>query len=376
MREAIINAIVHTDYQQKGAYIGIYMFHDRIEIENPGLLVTGLTIEDIKNGTSRLRNHVIGRIFKELKLIEQYGSGILKIIQECEKYGLRPPEFEERETRFRVIIYTIPQTTPLLDDLDNAIFDVLRYQYFLNPKKGLSTKDITVTAALSQRATRSHLASLVESGFVTEIAKGLTDPQKKYFLKEEYAKIPMFIHNNKTRQILQEILDSGFLETQQKIKLIEQTLVMPASAIPEEWQWQGELPGGRPYWGNFNAYAFAFGLVNFKGYRGKIGKGNNDRRSYASSLFVKAYMEKKKLKALDYPYKGCLVLYPDREENPVHAGLVEDTLSITVRSKWGNLPVIFKHKLRDIPTSYGSLVKFYDPIDAQDAYDFFEGWSV
>jgi ATP-dependent DNA helicase RecG len=47
VREAIMNAIVHADYAQRGAPIRVALFDDRLEIENPGLLPFGLTIEDI-----------------------------------------------------------------------------------------------------------------------------------------------------------------------------------------------------------------------------------------------------------------------------------------------------------------------------------------
>jgi ATP-dependent DNA helicase RecG len=76
LREAIINALVHTDYAQRGAPLRLAVFCDRIEVENPGNLPPGLTIEDIRRGASKLRNRVIGRVFHELKLIEQWGSGI------------------------------------------------------------------------------------------------------------------------------------------------------------------------------------------------------------------------------------------------------------------------------------------------------------
>lgn len=69
IREAVINAVVHTDYSQRGAPIRLAIFDDRIEIENPGLLPFGLTIEEIRLGVSRLRNRVIGRVFHELGLI-------------------------------------------------------------------------------------------------------------------------------------------------------------------------------------------------------------------------------------------------------------------------------------------------------------------
>ena len=72
VREAIINAFVHADYAQQGAPVRVSIFDDQIEIENPGILPFGLTLDDIRRGVSKLRNRVIGRVFLELCLIEQY----------------------------------------------------------------------------------------------------------------------------------------------------------------------------------------------------------------------------------------------------------------------------------------------------------------
>ncbi|MEI8190807.1 MAG: ATP-binding protein, partial [candidate division NC10 bacterium] len=88
LREAIINAVVHADYAQRGAPIRLAIFNDRIEVENPGLLPFGLTVEDILMGVSKLRNRVIGRVFKELGLIEQWGSGIQRMASACRDAGL------------------------------------------------------------------------------------------------------------------------------------------------------------------------------------------------------------------------------------------------------------------------------------------------
>ncbi|MFN0149802.1 MAG: RNA-binding domain-containing protein [bacterium] len=76
VREAIINAVAHADYSQRGAPLRLSIFDDRLEVENPGLLPFGLTIEDLPQGVSKLRNRVIGRSFHALGLIEQWGSGI------------------------------------------------------------------------------------------------------------------------------------------------------------------------------------------------------------------------------------------------------------------------------------------------------------
>jgi ATP-dependent DNA helicase RecG len=49
LREVVINALVHTDYSQRGAPIRIAFFDDHIEVENPGILLPGMTIEDMKS---------------------------------------------------------------------------------------------------------------------------------------------------------------------------------------------------------------------------------------------------------------------------------------------------------------------------------------
>jgi ATP-dependent DNA helicase RecG len=85
LREVVINALVHADYSQRGAPTRIAFFDDRIEVENPGILLPGMTIEDMKQGVSKIRNSVIARIFRELDLIEQWGSGVRRIFKEAEE---------------------------------------------------------------------------------------------------------------------------------------------------------------------------------------------------------------------------------------------------------------------------------------------------
>src|SRR5206468_11211615 len=47
VREAVVNAVVHADYAQRGAPVRLAVFDDRLDVENPGLLPFGLTPEDL-----------------------------------------------------------------------------------------------------------------------------------------------------------------------------------------------------------------------------------------------------------------------------------------------------------------------------------------
>ena len=83
----MVNAVAHADYSQHGAPIRIAVFDDRLEVENPGLLPFGLTLEDLPRGVSKLRNRVIGRVFHELALVEHWGSGAQRMIATCREAG-------------------------------------------------------------------------------------------------------------------------------------------------------------------------------------------------------------------------------------------------------------------------------------------------
>ncbi|MBS0357046.1 MAG: putative DNA binding domain-containing protein, partial [Proteobacteria bacterium] len=62
LREGIVNALVHSDFAQRGTPIRVAFFDDRIDIESPGMLLPGMTIDDMKSGVSRIRNPVIARV--------------------------------------------------------------------------------------------------------------------------------------------------------------------------------------------------------------------------------------------------------------------------------------------------------------------------
>ncbi len=178
VREAIINAVAHTDYAQRGAPLRLAIFDDRLEIENPGLLPFGLTVEDLPRGVSKLRNRVIGRVFHALGLIEQWGSVIQRMTSACVESGLAAPVFEELATRFRVTLATERVARPTLDQADQTILATLA------GGKGRLTSEIAKAIGLTPRATRTRLARLVGRGLVRDIGTGPQDPKRRYFLAE------------------------------------------------------------------------------------------------------------------------------------------------------------------------------------------------
>jgi len=103
LREAVINAVAHRDYFEKGANVMVEMFDDRIEITSYGGLVKSLKPEDFGK-KSVLRNPNIANLLQRAGYIEKMGTGINKIKRLVAEAGLPPVEFEFG-TFFAVIYY-------------------------------------------------------------------------------------------------------------------------------------------------------------------------------------------------------------------------------------------------------------------------------
>jgi len=160
-----------------GMDIKVAVFDNRLEITNPGFLPFGLTLETALSGVSRLRNRVIGRVFRELKLIEQWGSGMGRMISACTEQGLRPPLFEEIGASFRVTLFS----EPVADRIAPDWYDPLMAH--LGGSKEITTKEASRLWQISDRTARTRLRSLVNKGILAEVGTGPKDPKKTYVLK-------------------------------------------------------------------------------------------------------------------------------------------------------------------------------------------------
>lgn len=104
IREAIVNAIIHRDYQIIGSEIHIDMYDNRLEITSPGGMIDGSFIQnlDITKISSMRRNRVISDIFNRLHFMERRGSGLTRIVESYSDYNIKP-EFSSDVSSFKVV---------------------------------------------------------------------------------------------------------------------------------------------------------------------------------------------------------------------------------------------------------------------------------
>jgi predicted HTH transcriptional regulator len=104
IRELIVNAVVHRSYLDPGN-IQVALYDDRLEVTSPGMLMQGVTIEKMKKGYSKIRNRAIASAFTYMKYIEEWGSGIPRIMSIFKKMDLSEPELIDFDGDFRVNFY-------------------------------------------------------------------------------------------------------------------------------------------------------------------------------------------------------------------------------------------------------------------------------
>ena len=155
LREAIINSIVHNDYTRE-VPPKIEFFDDRIEITSYGGLPDGLSEEDFFDGVSMPRNKEIMRIFKDLELVEQLGSGVPRILQSYERKC------------FRFMDNFIRMTFPITEQTDLSSTSS-RHQ--VGTKLGLSWDQVRTKSGLSPQEIHQIIDSCTEPKSIAEIMK-------------------------------------------------------------------------------------------------------------------------------------------------------------------------------------------------------------
>ena len=105
VREAVVNAIAHRDYDYDASFITFYIYDDRIEVISPGRLMYPLTIENLeKENPPAHRNVYIADILSKTQYMEHVGRGIFRMKNAMIEQGLPAPIFEENNNFFKVTL--------------------------------------------------------------------------------------------------------------------------------------------------------------------------------------------------------------------------------------------------------------------------------
>ncbi|MDD4200786.1 MAG: putative DNA binding domain-containing protein [Eubacteriales bacterium] len=169
IRESLVNAVVHRDYSNFGRDIKVAVFDDVVKITSPGSFPSTITQAEILEGRSEIKNKVVARVFKELKYIEQWGSGILRIRSSCIQRGLAVPEIIEKGDYVSVILHREHVKHKSTDKKVVDRYEEMIIHYLENTENTITTQIAQNLLGLGERRSRSILNEMVKDNLIERV---------------------------------------------------------------------------------------------------------------------------------------------------------------------------------------------------------------
>lgn len=166
LREAVVNAIVHTDYTREIPPV-FEIFCNRIEITSYGGLVQGQSEDDFFSCCSMPRNRELMRVFKDVGLVEQLGSGMSRILRAYDRSC-----FEISDHRIKVTFaYQVQKNANIAngdengDDFgdENKVLNVIRRD------PAVTAKQLHAELGISERKISRIIQKLKKSGQIKRV---------------------------------------------------------------------------------------------------------------------------------------------------------------------------------------------------------------
>jgi len=174
IREALLNAVIHRDYFRYNVQTQIKIFNDWIWFFNNGGLPEGITLEQLKTThPSVARNPLIVHIFYLAGLIEEYGSGIGRIMDSLKEANLPEPEFKEEFAGFSLYMRKDYYTEERLKEMglnDRQIKAVI----YVKEKGKITNKEYQELNFVSNKTAYLELSDIIKKNVFAVEGSGRT----------------------------------------------------------------------------------------------------------------------------------------------------------------------------------------------------------
>lgn len=186
VRELLVNAVAHRDYNLQGDSIHLNIFSSRLEITSPGILPGPVTLKNLLDARFA-RNAIISQVLADLGYVERLGYGLDRVVEVTREAGLFPPQFEEVAGTFKVTLFAGQAGLPA----DGKIPDLSRYfELDLNPRQQMALSHLATHQRISSHeyqslcpdvhaeTLRRDLADLVSRGIIIKVG----DKKATYYI--------------------------------------------------------------------------------------------------------------------------------------------------------------------------------------------------
>jgi ATP-dependent DNA helicase RecG len=180
LREAVVNAVAHRNYEEEGAKVVVEVFSDRVVISSPGMPPGNQNVARINSGRarSRLRNPLIVQGLNLMELMDERGSGITRMRSEMQQQGLPFPVFSLNEDEFTVTLHSktdkeekeeTEDTPPAVESITDRQNEILRRAI---SKGSITTAECVRELGIVKDTAWRDIKDLMEKGFLRKEGTG------------------------------------------------------------------------------------------------------------------------------------------------------------------------------------------------------------
>ena len=179
LREALVNALCHRIYDLPSQSIGLAIYDDRIEIENPGRFPQGLTSENIKSvHKSQPYNQLIAEVLYKTSWLESWGTGVQRMCDACKENCIPEPYYITEQGYVTIVFRKGASATE--DCRNNYNIQLTERQRnilkIIIDDCSTSAKQIAEAMNISVRTTSTEIAVLRKNGFIDKESKDNRSP--------------------------------------------------------------------------------------------------------------------------------------------------------------------------------------------------------
>ena len=184
IREAVVNALIHRDYDIVGQKCQLVVNEETITIKSPGGPIPPITLQQMRSFSAPMksRNPVLHYVFARMGMAEEQGYGLTSLKHHAERLGLPLPNYSMEGDSLVLTIYrtTGSATRTLAKAVVKELTpEELKGWTFLSGRTGTTQREYARNLKVSARTAQRHLTHFVRLGLLQRIGRGPATEYRK-----------------------------------------------------------------------------------------------------------------------------------------------------------------------------------------------------
>ncbi len=177
LREAVVNALIHRDYDIEGGKCQLVVTEDTITVKSPGKPPPPITLEQMQSFTAPMlsRNPGLHFVFARMGMAEEQGLGLGSLRDRAKELRLPLPRYSWDAPYLVLALYRSLKSATL--ELNEGVLDKLNVDeeaawQFITSRESVTSPQVMEHLSFDERKAQRVLRKLMEVKLISRIGKG------------------------------------------------------------------------------------------------------------------------------------------------------------------------------------------------------------